>query len=109
MQIPVVPSQLYTLPLPPLIPTMRPFIAHHLCIQLLLWPPLQDPLALVPWMSYLFALADAGLTSFDTSMPDFPFCNLVQLFQAQDAGQVQAGVQAVLGAFLKRWVGAASP
>jgi hypothetical protein len=35
----------------------------HICIPAL--PP-QDPLSLTPWMNALFALADSGVSSFDT-------------------------------------------
>lgn len=59
----------------------------------------------MPWMSHLFALLDAGMSTFDTCLPDFPYCGAAAVFGGSDASKVQEGAQRMLGEFRKRWVG----
>lgn len=62
-----------------------------------------DTLSLVPWMNTLFALADAGLTSFDVSGPSFPHCPLAQLFGESNSLDMFAGVEKMLATFKRRY------
>jgi len=66
--------------------------------------PVQDPLALVPWMQTLFALADAGMTTFDVSGRFFPFTNLHALFSSDNSTSYYEGTESVLGMFKRRCV-----
>lgn len=78
---------------------------------------LQDPLSLVPWMSALFALADAGCRSFDTGGAGWPPCPgqapLTELLAgsygnpAAASAWLYGGAEKVLGVFKRRWVPAA--
>lgn len=63
----------------------------------------EDPLSLVPWMANLFALADAGLTTFEVSGPFFPYANLRQLFTGDNSASYYEGVEKVLGVFKRRY------
>jgi len=63
----------------------------------------EDPLALVPWMSTLFELADAGLTTFDVSGPFFPYAVLRNLFGGDNTLSYFEGAEAILGIFKKRY------
>jgi len=63
---------------------------------------LQDPLSLVPWMQTLFALADAGMTTFDVSGRFFPFTNLRALFSSDNSSSFYEGTESVLGIFKRR-------
>lgn len=55
-------------------------------------------------MNVLFALADAGLTTFDVSGPSFPHTALRALFgDAANAASVYEGSEQVLGTFKRRW------
>lgn len=63
-----------------------------------------DALSLVPWMNTLFALADAGITTFDVSGPSFPHCPLAQLFGESNSLDLFAGVEKMLGIFKRRFV-----
>jgi len=63
-----------------------------------------DPTSLVGWMGSLFALADAGLTTFDVSGPGFPHTSLRGLFgDAANSASVYEGAEKVLGAFKRRY------
>jgi hypothetical protein len=62
----------------------------------------QDPLALVPWMQAFFALADAGLTTFDISGPFYPHTDLRTLFRGADTAWLYEGVEKLLGVFKRR-------
>eukprot|EP00951_Prasinocladus_malaysianus_P013799 scaffold104834_cov41-Prasinocladus_malaysianus.AAC.1 len=62
-----------------------------------------DPLALVGWMNTLFALADAGITSFDVSGPAFPHCPLHQLFGEANSLDMYSGVEKMLATFKRRY------
>uniref|UniRef100_A0A061R728 Aldo keto reductase n=1 Tax=Tetraselmis sp. GSL018 TaxID=582737 RepID=A0A061R728_9CHLO len=62
-----------------------------------------DPLSLVPWMNTLFALADAGLTTFDVSGPSFPHCPLHLLFGEANSLDMYAGVERMLATFKRRY------
>lgn len=64
--------------------------------------PLQEPNSLVAWMGTLFALADAGLTTFDVSGPFFPHANLRALFGSDNATSYYDGAERVLGTFKRR-------
>lgn len=64
---------------------------------------LTDALCLVPWMNTLFALADAGMTSFDVSGPTFPHCPLHKLFGEADSLDMYAGVERMLATFKRRY------
>lgn len=65
---------------------------------------LQDPLSLVPWMQTLFALADAGMTTFDVSGRFFPYTNLRALFNSDNSSSMFDGCESVLGTFKRRCV-----
>mmetsp|Transcript_36018 Transcript_36018/g.101993 ORF Transcript_36018/g.101993 Transcript_36018/m.101993 type:complete len:511 (-) Transcript_36018:159-1691(-) len=62
-----------------------------------------DALSLVPWMNTLFALADAGLTSFDVSGPSFPHYPLHKLFGESNSLDMFAGVEKMLATFKRRY------
>jgi hypothetical protein len=74
---------------------------------------LQDPLSLVPWMNALFALADAGCSSFDTGGAGWPPCPgqvpLTELLAGSSGNPAAAsawlygGAERVLGVFKRRW------
>ncbi len=57
-------------------------------------------------MQTLFALADAGLTSFDASGALWPHCKLSELLlpKASGCSSAMAGAEKLLGAFKKRCV-----
>eukprot|EP00200_Dunaliella_tertiolecta_P005346 CAMPEP_0202357714 /NCGR_PEP_ID=MMETSP1126-20121109/11636_1 /ASSEMBLY_ACC=CAM_ASM_000457 /TAXON_ID=3047 /ORGANISM="Dunaliella tertiolecta, Strain CCMP1320" /LENGTH=540 /DNA_ID=CAMNT_0048950661 /DNA_START=137 /DNA_END=1759 /DNA_ORIENTATION=+ len=63
----------------------------------------EDPLSLVPWMQTLFALADAGMTTFDVSGRFFPFTNLRALFSSDNSSSYYEGTESVLGMFKRRY------
>ncbi|KAF8057626.1 svkA [Scenedesmus sp. PABB004] len=69
----------------------------------------QDPLALTPWMCALFALADAGCTSFDAGGGGFPPTRpgaspLAELLaQGGPAAAWHGGAERLLGAFKRRY------
>ncbi|WIA22457.1 hypothetical protein OEZ85_004755 [Tetradesmus obliquus] len=72
-----------------------------------------DPLSLVPWMSALFALADAGCRSFDTGGAGWPPCPgqapLTELLAgsygnpAAASAWLYGGAEKVLGVFKRRY------
>ncbi len=64
----------------------------------------EDPLSLVGWMNVLFALADAGLTTFDVSGAFFPHTNLRALFSGDNQSSFYQGSESVLGTFKRRCV-----
>lgn len=68
-----------------------------------------DTLSLVPWMNTLFALADAGLSSFDVSGPSFPHCPLHQLFGESNSLDMFAGVEKMLATFKRRCAALSQP
>ena len=76
-------------------------MSDHTCF---LTHTLQDPLSLVPWMRTLFAMADAGMTTFDVSGPFYPHTNLRALFGPNSGTSYFEGSEAVLGHFKRRWV-----
>lgn len=71
----------------------------------------------MPWMSALFALADAGCRSFDTGGAGWPPCPgqapLTELLAgsygnpAAASAWLYGGAEKVLGVFKRRWVPAA--
>ncbi|KAL6758295.1 radial spoke protein 5 [Haematococcus lacustris] len=63
----------------------------------------EDPTSLVPWMTTLFDLADAGLTTFDVSGSFFPHAKLHALFASDNTTSYYGEPEAVLGAFKRRY------
>jgi len=53
-------------------------------------------------MQTLFALADAGMTTFDVSGRFFPFTNLRALFSSDNSSSFYEGTESVLGIFKRR-------